>query len=610
MIGILRKILVLTFLTLVIALGNIYAQEAEDLGKIKLADKNLVDNKITEAIGNYTWLWKKKELRSLINNNYQQALRLDKNYKYALKISKQIEKQYPEEIIYKAQSVYNYILLNDSVKAYKLLDKLINQFLEDDYKQQQAIQYFSEQNQVQLAITYIQKIRKRKSNNFIHSEQLAALYKKNNNLPEHISELVNLLINQPTNDILNTIKAVFQENINNESEYNDLEKALIRKSIALPDAMIINELLYWVYLQKKDYSEAYIQAVAIDKKNGGTIEMLMELLTITADDKPIIASELYQQFNTINKDRIKLYPDLILKGIEIKQKVLNTTYPQDKALIESLLEDYQVFTKTYPQYQFVENTIGYALVYAKNKHDYTKAESILKDLLKRPLNNEQQAKTKMALADVYICTGVLWEASLLYSQAEKLVKDSPLAYEAKLKNARIFYFKGEFLLAQAQLNILKLATTREISNDAIQQAVFILEQLDQDSVSPALKAFAEIEKNIFCNELSTADTLLVSLLNNNKISLLMPEYAILTQADLWFKMNKIDKVIANYQLIISNYSQSILADDAVYKLAVLYQKQNDLKNALKYYEMLINIYPSSIYITQARVDYRKLRGDK
>ena len=595
---------------MVIALGNTYAQEAEDLGKIKLADKNLVDNKITEAIGNYTWLWKKKELRSLINNNYQQALRLDKNYKYALKISKQIEKQYPEEIIYKAQSVYNYILLNDSVKAYKLLDKLINQFLEDDYKQQQAIQYFSEQNQVQLAITYIQKIRKRKSNNFIHSEQLAGLYKKNNNLPEHISELVNLLINQPTNDILNTIKAVFQENINNESEYNDLEKALIRKSIALPDAMIINELLYWVYLQKKDYNEAYIQAVAIDKKNGGTIEMLMELLTITADDKPIIASELYQQFNTINKDRIKLYPDLILKGIEIKQKVLNTTYPQDKVLIESLLDDYQVFTKTYPQYQFVENTIGYALVYAKNKHDYTKAESILKDLLKRPLNNEQQAKTKMALADVYICTGILWEASLLYSQAEKLVKDSPLAYEAKLKNARIFYFKGEFLLAQAQLNILKLATTREISNDAIQQAVFILEQLDQDSVSPALKAFAEIEKNIFCNELSTADTLLVSLLNNNKISLLMPEYAILTQADLWFKMNKIDKVIANYQLIILNYSQSILADDAVYKLAALYQKQNDLKNALKYYEMLINIYPSSIYITQARVDYRKLRGDK
>ena len=71
MIVILRKILVLTFLTLVIALGNTYAQEAEDLGKIKLADKNLVDNKITEAIGNYTWLWKKKELRSLINNNYQ-----------------------------------------------------------------------------------------------------------------------------------------------------------------------------------------------------------------------------------------------------------------------------------------------------------------------------------------------------------------------------------------------------------------------------------------------------------------------------------------------------------------------------------------------------------
>ena len=49
-----------------------------------------------------------------------------------------------------------------------------------------------------------------------------------------------------------------------------------------------------------------------------------------------------------------------------------------------------------------------------------------------------------------------------YSQVEKAQKDAPLGYEAKLRNARLSYFNGDFKLAEAHLDIFwKEATSRE-----------------------------------------------------------------------------------------------------------------------------------------------------
>jgi len=68
-----------------------------------------------------------------------------------------------------------------------------------------------------------------------------------------------------------------------------------------------------------------------------------------------------------------------------------------------------------------------------------------------------------------------WEATLLYSQVEKNQRDAPLGYEAKLRNAKLSYYKGEFRLAQEHLDILKQATTRENCNDAMDLSMRIKE---------------------------------------------------------------------------------------------------------------------------------------
>ena len=53
-----------------------------------------------------------------------------------------------------------------------------------------------------------------------------------------------------------------------------------------------------------------------------------------------------------------------------------------------------------------------------------------------------KSKAKLDLGDIYLTRNEPWESTLLYSQVEKTQKENPIAYEAKLKNARLSYFKA------------------------------------------------------------------------------------------------------------------------------------------------------------------------
>ena len=66
-----------------------------------------------------------------------------------------------------------------------------------------------------------------------------------------------------------------------------------------------------------------------------------------------------------------------------------------------------------------------------------------------------------------------WEATILYTQLEKANPNNDIGYEAKLKKAMLAYYAGDLLWAKAQFDVLKGATSKLISNDAIQMSHFI-----------------------------------------------------------------------------------------------------------------------------------------
>src|SRR5690606_10374832 len=100
------------------------------------------------------------------------------------------------------------------------------------------------------------------------------------------------------------------------------------------------------------------------------------------------------------------------------------------------------------------------------------------------------AKAKILLADIEVLLNNIWDASLLYMQVDKDFKYDAIGSEAKFKNARIYYYDGEFIFAQSQLDVLKSSTSKLIANDAMKLSLLITDNLGLDSNYTAMRQFA------------------------------------------------------------------------------------------------------------------------
>lgn len=218
-------------------------------------------------------------------------------------------------------------------------------------------------------------------------------------------------------------------------------------------------------------------------------------------------------------------------------------------------------------------------------------------------------RAKLYLGDYYIIADQPWESLLLYTQVEKAEKGNPLGEEAKYRNAKLAYYKGDFEWAQTQLKIIKANTSEFISNDAIDLSVFILDNLNTDDTDFALLKFAKADLLRYQNKLDEAEDTLNLILKD------YPQTAL--QDDILFLKYKIEKDRQHYdkaadylQKIIDNYGTDILADNALFYLGDIYQNfLKDDEKAKSYYEKIILDYKDSTFSIEARKRYRKLRGD-
>ena len=275
------------------------------------------------------------------------------------------------------------------------------------------------------------------------------------------------------------------------------------------------------------------------------------------------------------------------------------------------------------------------MLYANYLGETDKAIELLKNVIDNPRVSLQiRSKSKLDLGDIYIITGESWESSLLYSQVEKALKESPLGYEAKLKNAKLLYYRGNFKLAQEHLDILKLATTREIANDAMELSLLIKENLAIDTLGEALKIYASVELLLNQNKdeealrriqglkqgrlkLSAEDSELIHLPAAGTDSMVhtFSNYAILDdvymlEANLRIKRGEFEKALTLLQQVLTEYPEDVLADDAYFLQGEVYEKYlNDRDKAMEVYREFLNRFPGSVYAFEARKRFRTLRGD-
>jgi TolA-binding protein len=238
------------------------------------------------------------------------------------------------------------------------------------------------------------------------------------------------------------------------------------------------------------------------------------------------------------------------------------------------------------------------------------AINLLEETIKLPnLSMLAQAECKLELADILLMTGDIWEASLRYSQVEKAFKYDAIGQEAKFRVAKISYYTGDFKWSQAQLDVLKGATSKLIANDALQLSMLISDALAVDTNEAPLMIYARADLLEFQNKDDKAKITLDSI---NK---LYPNHALADEilykkAQMELKHGRFIEAAAYYDTIIKNYGADILGDDAMFKLADLNENQfKNLDKAKELYQQLMEKYPASLYIVEARKRFRKLRGD-
>ncbi|SFG66003.1 tetratricopeptide repeat protein [Pontibacter chinhatensis] len=592
-------------LAVVLAAPLAVAQQQQDL---ELARQYFSQGDYAKAEELYGKLLDNDRLFHAVYPDYLKTLLAQRNYKEAEKLVKRTAKRFPDNPGYEVDLGRVYQAAGDKSAAEKQFDKLLASM-----KPEAAVvvaNAFMQHEMFDYAEKAYLRGRQISNDQTAFTRPLIALYAYRQQTEKLIPEVLNLL--QENESELGYVQSRLQGSLQEEKNFDVLEKELIMRVQQNPDKLAYSEMLIWLYIQRKDFYSALMQARAVDKRtrSGGT--RVMELGTISLRNQDYEgAIEAFQYM-------VEEYPDgpyyLMARQrlINAREEQVENTFPVDKEKILALITDYDaLLNEVGRRPETVEVLQHMAGLYAFHLDEKEKAIALLQEAISMPRANPALvADSKLTLGDIYLLKGEPWESTLLYSQVEKSHKETPVGHEAKLRNARLSYYRGDFELAQAHLDILKMATSREIANDAMDLSLLITDNTGLDTSTVAMKEYAAIDLLIFQNKLQEALTALDGMLQKYPGHSLTDEIYF-QKATIFERMGQFNQAVESLQKIVGNPQYDILSDDALYRMAYIYEENlNDKEKAQQLYNELLVKHQGSVYAAEARKRFRNLRGDK
>ena len=545
---------------------------------------------------------------------YFKCLLAIKNLKKAEKIAKRQIKLYPPDLFYYVDLAQVYLADSNVTKAKEQYVKAIKELGPDISQTLDLGKAFIGVKEFDYAIETYKKGRKYNGQLYPFFYEMADVYKAKGDIRAMINEYLDAVSFKETE--LQNVQMQLQNSLGYDDEKGGFNNPILKQELQKriqqhPDKIVYSDFLIYILVQQKDFESAFIQSKALDKRlkeEGFRIMDLGKLCVLNED------------FETAQQ----CYDYVIAKGKE------NFNYSQ--ACIESANAQFEriIKQKNYTQIdltdveQKLKNTIkqfGYnqlsvsvvhklAILQGFYLNKVQEAIDMLNEVISTPgIDKASAAELKLDLGDLFLIAGDVWEASLSYSQVEKAYKYDPIGQEAKFRNAKIAFYTGDFKWAKAQLDVLKGATSKLISNDAMDLSLVISDAIGIDTNEVPLQMFA------------SADLLLLQhktvegLQRMDSINILFDNHSLAD--DIYFKKaqvftqeGKYKEALEAYQRIVDVHGDKIYGDDALFKMAEIYQYNlKDIEKAKALYQEFLTKYPGSVYTVEARKRFRKLRGD-
>lgn len=589
--------------------------EAQSNDPIQIAKEYYNQGEFEKAKLEYQKLARNKKNIVRIHDSYLKLLLTMEAYDDGEKYVKKVVRDNPENFIYEIDLATIYRAKKENSKVENLLNDVISRVTQQAAAEKKSNQIrllagvFYEKNFREKALTTYIEGRNALKKSDLFALDLANVYRLMNRKKDMVSEYLNFSKNQPQN--LNYVKNSLQNYLTEPTDLDTLEIILYDFIQKEPGKSAFNDLLVWTHLQQQNFPAALRQARALDRRLENNGDNIMNVGMIAYRNTDYQTSQ--KAFGYIigdfsespNKRMASRY------ALLSEEEVLKEVYPIDTSSIRTLIVKYRSFiAESRDVFSVIESQRRIALLQAFQLNEVKEAIETLTKVLDQPVGrNKVVAEAKMDLADIYLLNKEPWESILLYGQVERMFKDEPLGYMAKLKSAKLSYFKGDFELAQSNLDILKLATSREIANDALDLSILIKNNTVFDSTDVVMQEYANIELMLFQNQKSESITAMDSMLLKYDIHSIVDELLYLKAMTLR-ELGEFEAALESLNKINEAHYFEILGDDALFLTATIQEldlKDND--KAMEIYNDLLMKFPGSIYVAESRSRFRELRGD-
>ena len=544
---------------------------------------------------------------------YYKSLLAIKDYSKAEKITKKFLKEDKNNTFLYVRLGQIYKLQNNEKKEKEFYDKAIKDLIAFPPYVQNLATAFVEVGQYNYALDSYKKGRNATPEYPYYFER-AEVFKAMNDLKAMINELLDAIEFKESD--IQLVKINLQNSLGYNEETGGFKNPLLKEELQKriqknPDKIAFIEFLIFVQLQQKDFYGAFIQSKSLDKRLNEDGQRMYELAKLFVTNKQWSVSKQCFDYIILKGPSNLFFDAATIDNLSVEfLSLTESALTQREAFISleaNLLKANEKYKNSYLSSGLIKDIASLKAYYLDKSSE---AIILLEDyLLNNSLEIQLKAELKLMLADIYLISGEIWEASLLYSQVEKDFKYEAIGQEAKFRNAKLSFYAGDFAWAKSQADVLKGATTKLISNDALDLSLIISDAIAVDTNEAPLKLFACADLMIRQHKYEEA------IVKMDSINLLYSSNTLgddiyFKKAQIYMIQKKYKDVESMYKNILEYYPNELYADDAQFKLGELYEYYlSDKEKAKQIYQELLLNFSGSTYAVDARMRYRELRGD-
>lgn len=446
--------------------------------------------------------------------------------------------------------------------------------------------------------------------------ELASIFYSQRRFPEMLDEYYNLLLTDQK--YVPTVQAMIQNALNNDIDQNlmqltrDKTYAFIQQ---YPDNPSYYDMLVWVLVQEKKFSEAADEAIAMDRRNQAAPEKVLMIARLADDGGDLSAALKAYQYvisrGPSGQGRQSVYTlarvEYLMARSDQMKNLSSTNATAWSGLADEFNQGIQDLARENaadPLYTELADIEAFRLV------QYDQAVAILDNAIampgKSPLFRTQCLLKK---GDILLGSGDPWGATLVYSMVDLENPDNPQGSEARYKKALLSWYTGNYKWALAQLDVIKGGTSNLNANDAMELSILIRENISEtDSAQTSLMKLSAVDYLIFRHRNDEALAAIDSMIRDFPKDAVVDD-CLYKKAHLLLDRNEIRQSMAVLDTLAENFRYEYWGHKAVYELACLYQDRlRDDEKAIGLFEGFLRDFPSSFYFIDARNRLKALKS--